>query len=289
MSAPGHTNRAARRPPSPILLLLCAAALPLAGCSLLRPAPPPPPLPRQQVVDAIRAQSQGFQTVFDGDISLSITTADADGKPKKRPTVGGVLAFDARVPALWLYAEKMTRSVFSLKAVGTRFWLVLYRTGELVTGTDAAYEKVPELIRPEEVRSYFAGPESLGISWPSAEMAVEPDDYRFDVRVLGVLRRQVRVDRRRLVLTGIRRYDALGRVETELRLDRYKPADGRLFPRRLRLDRPLYGVLIELRLDDPEPNKPLPEATFAPPDPSRYKLIDLDREDPSVIEFFRAD
>jgi len=288
MSAPGHTNRADPGRPSPFLLLLCAAAFPLAGCSLLRPAPPPPPLPRQQVVDAVRTQSEGFHTVFDGDISLAITTC-ADGECRKLPTLGGLLAFDARVPALWLYAEKMTRSVFSLKAVGARFWLVNYRDGKLFTGTEVAYARVPELIRPEEVRSYFAGPEALGLSWPSTDMTVEPDDYRFDVRVLGVLRRQVRVDRRRLVLAGIRRYDALGRVETELRLDRYKPAGDGLFPRRFRLDRPLCGVLIELRLGDPEPNKPRPEATFEPPAASDWQLIDLDRQDLSDVEFFRAD
>jgi len=288
MSAPGHTERPHGRRSSPSLLLLCAAALPLAGCFLLRPAPPPPPLPKQQVVDAIRAHSEGFQTVFDGDISLAVTTC-ADGKCKRLPTLGGVLAFDARTPALWLYAEKMTRSVFSLKAVGSRFWLLCYRTRELVTGTETAYAKLPQLIRPEEVRSYFAGPESLGLSWPTTQMAVEPDDYRFDVRVLGVLRRQVRVDRRRLVLAGIRRYDALGRLETEVRLDRYKPAGDRLFPRRFRLDRPLCGVTIELRLGDPEPNKPLPEATFAPPAASDWKLIDLDRQDASDVEFFGAD
>ena len=187
MNAPSRTDRAVRRPPTALLLLACLAALQTVGCPLFRPGPPPPPLPTRQVVDAVRVQSEGFRTVFDGDISLSITGVDAEGKPDKLPTVGGILAFDARIPALWLYAEKLTTSIFSLKAVGPRFWLVCYPTSELVTGTEAAYEKLPQLLRPEEVRSYFAGPELLGISWPTAEMVLEPDDYRFDIRVLGVL------------------------------------------------------------------------------------------------------
>jgi hypothetical protein len=284
MNAPSRTDRTARRRTTALLVLACLAAFQAAGCCLFPPKPPPPPLPAADVVDAVRAQSENFHTVQDGNISLSITQVGADGKPDRLPTLGGALAFDAREPALWLYTEKLTQPIFALTAVGTRFWLVSYRTGKLGVGTEVAYQRIPALLRPEEVQSYFAGPASLGISWPTAEMTVEADDYRFDIRVLGVLRRQVYVDRRRLVLSGIRRYDALGRLETGLRLDRYKAAGGdEPFPQRLWLDRPLSGVTIELRLDNPEPNKPLKKALFTPPDPSQWTVIDLDTAAPSVI------
>ena len=290
MTPASPTDGPARRPAGALPALSCILALLTTGCPLFRPRPAPPPLPPGEVVRAVRALSEGFHTVTDGDISLSIRTVDEAGRARRLPTLGGALAFDALLPALWLLTEKLTRTVFLLKAAGPRFWLVCYSTNELVTGTEIAYRKLPQLLRPDEVRSYFAGPEQLGISWPTAEMVLEPADYRFDVRVLGVLRRQVFVDRRRLVLSGIRRYDALGRVETDLRMDRYRPAGDGLFPRRLWLDRPLNGVTIELHLGDPKPNKPLPEATFAPPPllPG-WRLIDLDVEDPSAIEFFRAD
>ena len=287
MSATTIPEGPARRVGVGPLLLLCVTFL-AQGCCLLRPGPPPAPLPARQVIEAVRARSASFRTVTDTNISLSITTR-VDGKPKKLPRLGGLVAFNAALPGLWLDAEKMTRRVFTLKALRSQFWLKLYKSREMFIGSEAAYERMPELVRPGEVRSLFAEPEVLGLSWPDTRMVVEPDDYRFDVRIGGALRRQVYVDRRQLVLSGIRRYDALGRLQTEVRLGDYGRSGGTLFPRRLTVRRPQSGTTIVLRLDEPKLDKVLPEETFIMRPEVGWKVYDLDREDVSGIPLLGAD
>ena len=269
-------------------LLLASLALLAPGCCLFRRPPPPPPLPAEKVIEAVRAQSEAFHTLKDTDISLVVTTT-ADGKAERSPTLGGVIAFNADLPGLWLYTQKVTRAVFTLSALRDRFWLALEKTCELVVGSAAAYDKLPHLVRPEEVQGFFAGPDWLGLTWPSTTMSVEPEDYRFDVYLDGSLRRQVFVDRRKVAISRIRRYDALGQAVTDIYLQDHEKADGGVFPHRLIVRRPLNGVEVELELDDPKLNVDLPPEMFVPPERPGWKVINLDYEPLSAVEAFRAE
>jgi len=266
--------------------LICWGLLSAMGCSLIR-QPVPPPLPAEQVTQSVRTQTRALRTLKDTDVSLVITAA-VNGKTKRLPSLGGFIVFDAELPGLWLEAEKLSRPIFSLKALGHRFWLALYSTCEVATGGPSAYAKLPHLVRPEEVRGFLASPEWLGLTWPSTNMAVEADSYRFDVHVLGVLSRQVWVDRRKVVVTAIRRYDALGRAVTGIRLLNHKPADDALFPHRLIVERPLSGVKVDLRLGSPTINEDLPAAAFRPPERPGWRTIDLDHEPLSAVKAFRT-
>ncbi len=262
-------------------LLLCTV-LAAVGCPSL--PPPSPPLPREIVIALVRAQETTFHSVKDGDISLAITET-VDGKAKRLPTLGGSIAFNSELPGLWLIGTKVTKTIFSLKALGPRFWLALYRTEELVTGGPAAYEKLPTLLRPDEVRSFFADPEWLGLTGPDTTMTTGEDNYQFDVYSGGVLRRQVLVERQLVVVRSIRRYDPLGRLETQIDMADYDLTDGVLFPRVLTVDRPLLGVKVELSLSDPKLNVELPANVFLPPElPEGWKQIDLDREPLSAVK-----
>jgi hypothetical protein len=268
----------------PRALLLLAAAL-AGGCSILRPAPPPPPVSAPEVVAAVRGHAERLHTLRAGDVSLRISTA-LEGKVERSPSLGGVLALNVDLPGLWLETEKVTRSVFSLKALGSRFWLALYQTREVVTGGPQAYARLPFLVRPEDVQALLAGPDRLGLSWPGTTMAVEQADYRFDVPVLGVLRRQVWVDRRVLTVTAVREYDALGRTLTDVRLGGYKPVGGEPLPHRLTVERPLHGVKVEMYLDDLALNKDMPASVFLPPQRPGWQVIDLDRQPLSDVRGF---
>ncbi len=283
-----HSDEQSASPPAGVfaLALLCAV-LQVSGCAQLR-SPAPPAAPPEQVVEAVRAWTGSIRTVTDTDISLVIETR-AGGETEKTPTLGGHIAFDTALPGLWLRTEKVGREIFSLKALGGQFWLALPDTCEVVTGSAVAYGKLPELIRPDEVRSWFAGPDSLGLTWPSTTMSVEGSCYRFDVHVLGAPYRRVLVDRRKLVIAAIESYDVLGRRVTNVRLDKYATVQGRPFPRRLTVERPLSGVTVRLRLGDPILNKDLPLEAFLPPERPDWRVINLDRQPLSAVEAFRED
>jgi len=253
------------------------------GC--VPPRPPPPPLSRDVVIELVRAQSGTFRSVKDGDIALNITTTE-DGKVRSLPSLGGGIGFNAELPGLYLVATKVTKTIFTLRARGQQFWLALPRTNELVIGGPPAYAKLPWLIRPDEVQGFFADPEWLGLTWAGTTMTVEEDNYRFDIFTAGILRRQVLVGRRLVVLRSVRRYDALQRLETEIDLADYELSDGALFPRRLTVDRPLNGVKVELELSDPKLNVDFPAKTFLPPDLPGWKVIDLDHEPISAVKGF---
>lgn len=270
------------------VLLALGVVLPATGCCLFGPSPPPPPLSSDQVVAALRADSERFRTVTDNNITLLITET-ADGRTHRLPRFGGNLGFDREKPALYLLAEKLGQTAFWLRARGMHFWLALPRTQEVVTGGPVAYAKLPEFLRPDEVRGFFSGPDWLGLTWPSTRMAVEQDDYRFDVYVVGTLRRQVFVDRRKVVVTAMRSYDALGRTVTEVRLSKHRPADGLLFPRRLTIERPPLGVTLELRLGNPKINPDIRPEAFEPAERPGWTHVNLDVRPRSAVRAFRAD
>jgi hypothetical protein len=235
----------------------------------------------------VRANATRFTTVRDGQkISLSVRTT-VEGKTRKAPTLGGAMAFNAELPGLYLYAEKLTRHVFTLKALRSQFSLKVPETHEILVGGPIAYAKMPQLLRPEEVKSLFAGPEILGLSWPGTVMTVEDEEYRFDVYVGNTLRRQVRVDRRGLVITQIISCDSLGRKLTVVELDDYDLVQGRMFPHRLAVERPRVGVAVVLTMSHPELDVELPERSFRPTRSRGWTVIDLDYEDISAARFFR--
>jgi len=267
-----------------------AAALVLglsSGCSLLgRPlGPVPPPVPQEQVVAALRERADCFRTVKDGDVSLLIEVQTEKGF-ERQPTLGGVVAFDRQWPGLWMLATKMGMEVFLLRADSERFWLELPRTHEVVTGGRHAYRQLPYLISPYEVLAWFGSPAWLGLTSESTRMSLLPEHYRLDVYAGQMLLRTVLVDRRRLAVTAIAEYDALGRLSTEVLMDRYREAGGVLFPHRLAVSRPLDGCRVQLRLGRPKFNVELKPQLFRPARWEGWRVIDLDREPLSSVRAF---
>lgn len=267
-----------------VVALVVAAAS--TGCALLWPMPPP--LPPDEVVREVRANTGEFRTLVDTDIGLSMA-AVYQGRVRRTPTLGGHIAFDRTLPGLWLRAERIGREIFTVKARGTHFWLTLPETREVVTGSARAYEKLPHMIRPDEVQRLFDGPDGLGLTWPATTMTVEDEHYRFDVYVMGAPYTRVLVDRRRLVVSAIQRLDALGRVTTDVRLDGHAPTDGALFPRRLNVGRPLAGTAVELRLGSPDLNRPIPPQAFEPTDHPGWDVINLDYQPLGAVRAFSGD
>ena len=252
------------------------------------PEPLPPTAPRQEILAALRKRADQFRTVYDTNISLTIQVKTEKGM-ETLPKLGGILAFDSRLPGLWLHCEKLTRKIFGLRATGDRFSLELMETRELVTGGPAAYSKLPHLVRPWEVMAWFGSPEWLGLSADSA-MEVEENDYRFDVSLSGMLIRCVFVDRRAVAISRIVDYDLLGNVRTEVLMDRYKKADGIDFARRLTVERPQHGCRVQLRLRSPKFNKDLQRKMFEPKKGrTGWSPVDLDREPLSSVRAFRAE
>ncbi len=273
------------------MAVAAAAALSLhalAGCCGFPFVPLPPPLPAEAVTDVLRDRADAFRTLKDTGITL-ILSATVEGRRRTAPRLGGHIVLDRSVPAMWLHAEKLGRTQFSLKAAGERFQLDLHRTTEVVVGGPAAYEKLPHLLRPDEADRLFSGPDDLGLTWPTATMTVEGRNYRFDVTMDGLPYLEALVDRCRVALVLIRRYDALGQVVTEVKMGRYKEADGLDLPRRLVVERPLQGVGVELRLGRPSVNEPIPPEVFVPPEHPGWRRIDLDTQPLSDVEAFREE
>jgi len=254
------------------LALVFFALLGCSGCALFQ-SRLPDPLEPAQVAGILQGRSDRCRS-FQARVSLHITQ-EVDGDEESLPSLGGMIAFDAARPGLYLRATKFTQEVFTLKALGSRFALRFPSTNEFVVGGPAAWRKLPQLIRPAEVRSLFAGPAALGITWPDTVMKIEGVNYVFESHVLGVLYRRVLVDRRRIVVVGIERYNTLGRLELDVRLDRHEEIDGTPAPHRLIVRRPHLGFAVEMRLDEME-IKPIPEALFRASRPHAWRLVDLD-------------
>jgi len=286
-----HRSRQAPRNAAVNIMLVLAAAWP--GCSLLRPALAPP-LPAPGVVAVLRERAVRFapshpdvSRLLSADIALRLEVTGEDGT-ERLPSLGGTMALDTVRSGLWLRATKFTREVFWLKALEDRFALSVPATREIIIGGPAAYEKLSFAVRPAEIRSMLAGPDALGLDWPDTEMAVDADRYRFEVRVLGTPYRRVLVDRRRLVVTRIERFDSLGRRVLDVRLDRYGPVGDDLLPHRLTLERPRAGLKIDLRLDNlkfTEPSTAQARAFFDPDaflpggrPPPGWTVEDLDKQ-----------
>ncbi len=260
--------------------LLCVAAT--AGC--VGPGPLPPALPAPRVVDAVDERAGRFYTLKDTDIGMRIQTPGG-----RSPGIGGILVYDRLLPGLWLRGEKLTRPVFSLKALGTRFWLAIPHTREVITGGPVAYARIPFLLRPGEIERMLAGPDGLGLTWPDTEMDVDGDFYRFEVPVLGGRYAQILVDRRDLVVRVIRRYDPAGRLTAQMHLDDYKEVDGRPFPRTLTVLRLDGRIRMRLKLGNPELNTPLPPEIFKPRSRPGWRVIDLDSQPLSDAKAFTGE
>jgi hypothetical protein len=269
-----------------VLTLMLTGLLALTtGCAWLSPAPPP--LPREHVARALRRRAAVFGGL-QADLRLRIAQT-VEGDTEALPTLGGVLAFDPTEPGLFLRTTKLTQEVFTLRALGPRFSLKLPRSSEVVVGGPYAYQRLPYLVRPHEVKGAFAGPDALGITWADTEMHVDRTHYRFEARVLGVLYRRVLVDRRELVVTDIERFDSLGRLHTAIRMQNYVPVGDFLAPTRLVVERrqvsdqPPLQVTVRLALSDLEPLKEGATALMRPRVPPGWPVVNLDREPISNI------
>ena len=275
------------RPHGRFVRLLTAVLLAVLapGCAWL--APPPQTLPAETVATRLQQKATDFGGL-QADLRLRISET-VDGDTNKLPSLAGVLAFSATAPGMFLRAEKFTQEVFTLRALGQRFSLRLPRSNEVVVGGPFAYERLPYLVSPAEVKGAFAGPDLLGLTWPDTEMELTRSHYRFKVYVLGVLFRRVLVDRRRLVITRIERYDSLGRLHTLIELEDYAPVGESTAPRYLLIQRrqvsydPPLSVTVRLDLDDVEPLKEGAEALMRPRVPRGWNVVDLDREPLSNI------
>lgn len=259
------------------------------GCGFLPKTalkPVPAPVSSTKVIQRVRRNTHRFQTVVDTHISLYLA-AEKNGKWDDMPSLGGLLAFDSQRPGLWLRAEKLGQKIFVLRAGMDYFWLELPDSNEIVTGGPEAYNRLPHLVQPAEAMLWFAGPEWLGLTWDKTEMVVEKEHYRFDVSMSGQIIRKVYIDRRDMHLTRIKMFDFFGRLQTDVRMNRYRNVDGVPFPFRLIVRRPLVGYRIELRLKDPDFNKDIPGQFFEPRKRPEWKHIDLDYEPITRIEAFR--
>ena len=101
-----------------------------------------------------------------------------------------------------------------------------------------------------------------------------------------MLYRRVFVDRRRLVVVGIRRFDIHGRLELDVRLGRYRDLDGVPAPHRLLVRRPRLGFTVDMRLTDMK-IKPIPLGIFRTRLPHGWRRINLDYQPVTDIEALR--
>jgi hypothetical protein len=268
-----------------LLLTTVLLALAASGCTWL--TPPPPALPKHEVAAVLQDRATALEGL-QADLRLRISHTIGNDT-EAMPSLGGVLAFDALAPGMWMRAEKFTQEVFTLRALRDRFSLKLPRSREVVIGGPAAYARLPYLVRPHEVKGAFAGPDTLGITWPDTRMRVTPEHYCFEARVLGVIYRRIRVDRRELVVTDIERYDSLGRLHTAIRMHDYVPVGNSLAPRALVVQRkqvsyePPVSVTVRLDLDNLEPLKEGATVMMRPRVPPGWPVVDLDREPVSNI------
>jgi len=271
-----------------IAALLCLVLALSGGCCLLPRAasPIPEPLPRLEV-EAMLSRSAGrIRTLKDAGISLVIESGP-QGDRKALPTLGGVMAFDAALPGLWLLADKLGRTVFTLRALGDSFSVEFPHTREVVVGGPASFERLPHIVRPREVQLFFGPLDALGITRPSTRMVVEPRFYRFDVYVGSEVVRRVYAGRREVAINRIVDYDSLGRIRTEIFLDKYTDIAGIPVPLLLCVERPLSGGRLTLRLSRPKLNTELNKALFEAKRRAGWKYINLDYEPLSEVEAFR--
>ena len=274
-------SKIARAFPLAAALLLCANA-----CCLLPRGrgPVPPPITRGEVIEALDRQAQALSSLTDAHIALrtEVTTPE---ERKKWPKLGGVLAFDSRLPGLWLRGEKLAQKVFDLRATGESFWLAAPREKTVYIGSGAAYDRFPAMVRPAEVLQWFGPPDAMDLNAPTTTMAVEEEDYRFDVMGGQILRLTVYVDRRRVAVSRIVEWDPdiPGVVRTDVLLAKHKIVshDDASYdlPRRITIHRPQDGYRVRLNMGRPRLNKELKPELFAPRSvPPGWTVVDLDKE-----------
>lgn len=267
--------------------LVAVLALSCSGCPIL--CPPPPPLPQPVLVAALNARAEHFRSLADSHVRLKLRLKGSGGW-HSQPSIGGALAFDSERPGLWLRGEKLGQQVLALRATDEGFSLKIFPTEELVTGSAVSYQKLPFLIDPREVRFWFSTAEAMGLAGEGATMALERDCYRFDVAGAGGGRREVYVDRRRLVVRRIVDYlpAPAEEVYSEVLLDDYGTVDGWDVPRLVTISRPLDGYKLELKLGKTTLNPSVRQEFFKPLEqaPTGWRHIDLDVSPPSDVEFF---
>ena len=173
----------------------------------------------------------------------------------------------------------MGQVVFTLRARKHRFWLTIPDTKELVTGTEVAFRKLPQLVDPDELSLALGTPEKLGITRESTTMEVDGENYRFDVHHGTYIARRVYVSRREIEIRRIVEYTPSGREQTIIRMMDYYETDGIPVPYTFTVERPANQWKVTLELSDPEVNELAPERIrplFNPKDHTGWTRINLD-------------
>ena len=265
-------------------VLLCCALFWLiaSGCGVLQvicpPEPLPPPLPREEVEASLVKEYGRIETLKDMGGSLDSEYGPPDDR-ESGPSLGIDLAFDATLPGLWLHAEKMGQAVFTLRAKEHRFWLAIPDTKELVTGTEVAFRKLPQLVDPDELSLALGTPQKLGLTRQATTMDVDGKYYRFDIYHGSYIARKVYVSRRDIEIRRIVEYDLSGREQTIIRMMDYYKINGIPVPYTFTVERPRSQWEMTLELSDPDVNELAPERMrklFDPKDRTGWKHIDLD-------------
>ncbi len=249
------------------------------GCRALYPVTfrtPPPELSPREVVDRVYDNTFMFSTLTDSNMSLRIAYKDGS-RWKRTPSMKGLLAVDRTIPGVWLRTEKFGQNIFTLRSHKESFWLEIPDTGEIITGSENAYQQMPYLIRPNEILLWFTPPDWLGLTWDATTMTTLPDVYVFEVKLNGFPLRSVHVDRYNFTINSIKTYNIVGDVDTEVVMERYHESDRTSFPHRITVHRIHSGYELRLQLDDPDFNRELPERTFLPRSRPGWRHIDLDR------------
>jgi hypothetical protein len=269
-------------------------ALCLPGCALWCPPKEPPPLPlgRQKVIEALSDGAGYPRAIVDGDARVRLRHRE-NGDWETDLTFGAVLAFERSGPALYLRGEKVGVALFTLKARGNGFTLRLPDTKEFVHGTRSALRKLPMLVALEQLALSLEGPQGLGLDSAHSTFRWDGDEYIFVVRdAVWSPVREVRVDRRKLVISRVSEYGVSGRPVLVLRLSEHgspkEPPDWPgLVPYRTDIERPDAGVKAVVMLSRPRVKEGLPSALFAARAPAGWRSIDLDVEPVDSIRFFQ--
>jgi hypothetical protein len=263
-----------------VLLVLGLGA---AACTGAKPAPPAAPLKPlraatlEEVVTAYDAYCESGTTLS--------ASGDLDVRDRRtgRGRTLGVRLVATRGGRLYLKGTVAVVTAVEVVSNGERFWFQVPSKKTVWTGPasgaarEAGTEDAPyQALRPSDVTSALL-PEPL-VPASGDTLVFEADRESFTVTLAGpsssgrgIARRRVSLDRDTLQPIRLRRYDARGDLETDVRLSAWT-ADQ---PRQVEIRRPLEGYEASFRLDRVERNVPAPERAFVPRTPEGYAVVEV--------------
>jgi outer membrane lipoprotein-sorting protein len=252
----------------------CASGLPAR-----RPASAPlPPLPEpEEALAAYQAYCRSVESVSaSGDLEVRDLRA---GKTQRL----GVRLVAGRGGRLYIKGSVAVVTALEVVADGRRFWVqvpskktVWTGPAESGPGADAGTEEAPyHALRPADVVEALV-PEPLAPGDGEAlVMEAEGTGVSLTLADLhqgrGRARRQVTVERGTLRPLRLRRFDARGELQAEVRLGDWR--DGS--PRRVSIVRPAEGYEAAFALEKVQRNVALPERAFVPRTPASYRVVEV--------------